>query len=329
MKAAYIRYGPPDVVEIGDLDTPTLKDDEVLIKVHAASVNPLDWKTMKGGSYALRLLLGQHKPKIKFLGVDVAGRVEAVGKNISELRPGDDVYGTCRGAFGQYACISKTGSLLRSVLVKKPASVTFEQAASAPIAGLTALQGLRDKGKIQPGQKVLVNGAAGGVGTFAVQIAKAFGADVTGVCSTGNVELVRSLGADRIIDYTRDDFTAHGQLYDIVFDAVGNLSLAACRRVLMPKGTLVMVGASSDVSIAALIGRLIGAFVLSVFVSHRLVPFIAKVNSKDLEALSELMATGKIKAIIDRRYALDEVPEALRYLEEGHARGKVVIIVEH
>src|ERR1700722_516931 len=329
MKAAYMRYGPPDVVEIGDLDTPTLKDDEVLIKVHAASVNPLDWKTMKGGSYALRLLLGQHKPKIKFLGVDVAGRVEAVGKNISELRPGDDVYGTCRGAFGQYACISKTGSLLRSVLVKKPASVTFEQAASAPIAGLTALQGLRDKGKIQPGQKVLINGAAGGVGTFAVQIAKWFGADVTGVCSTGNVDMVRSIGADRVIDYTQEDFTKSGQHYDLFFDAVGNHSLFASRRVLNPKGIYVPAGGSTDRWMIGPLGRALTSLVVSWFVSQKLVIFfLAKPSRADLATMHDLMKSGKLTPVIDRRYPLSEVPEAIRYLEQGHARGKVVITVE-
>jgi NADPH:quinone reductase-like Zn-dependent oxidoreductase len=328
MKAAYTRYGPPDVVEVKDLEQPVPKDGEVLIRVRAASVNPLDWKTMKGGPYIVRLLLGQRKPRIKPLGVDVAGNVEAVGKKVSKFKPGDDVFGTCRGAFAEYACISEARSILKSVLVTKPANVTFEQAASAPIAALTALQGLRDKGKIQPGQKVLINGAAGGVGTFAVQIAKSFGADVTGVCSARNVDMVRSLGADRVIDYTREDFTEDTQRYDLLLDAVGNPSLAGCRRVLKPKGILVMAGASSDASMAGLLGRLIGAILLSVFVSHKLVPFIAKANPEDLNILSDLMATGKVVPVIDRRYRLNEVPEALSYSEKGHARGKVVIIVE-
>ena len=328
MKAAYTRYGPPDVVEVNDLDKPVPRDDEVLIKVRAASVNPLDWKTMKGGPYIFRLLFRQRKPQIKLLGVDVAGTVEAVGKNVSKFKPGDDVFGTCRGAFAEYACTSEARSMLKSVLVTKPANVTFEQAASAPIAALTALQGLRDKGKIQPGQKVLINGASGGVGTFAVQIAKSFGANVTGVCSTKNVEMVRSLKADRVIDYTREDFTEDGQRYDLLFDAVGNASLAGCRRVLKPKGILVMVGAPKDVSMAALLGRLIGAILMSVFVSHKLVPFIAKANSEDLNILSELMAIGKIVPVIDRRYRLNETSEALRYSEKGHARGKVVIMIE-
>jgi NADPH:quinone reductase-like Zn-dependent oxidoreductase len=328
MKAAYTRYGPPDAVEVKDVERPVPKDGEFLIKVRAASVNPLDWKTMKGGPYIVRLLLGQRKPKIKPLGVDVAGKVEAVGKNVSKFKPGDDVFGTCRGAFAEYAISSETRSILKSVLVTKPANVTFEQAASAPIAALTALQGLRDKGKIQPGQKVLINGAAGGVGTFAVQIAKSFGADVTGVCSTRNVDMVRSLGADRVIDYTREDFTEDGQRYDLLFDAVGNPSLAGCRRVLKPKGILVMAGASSDASMAGLLGRLIGAILLSGLVSHKLVPFIAKANPEDLNILSELMAMGKVVPVIDRRYRLNETLEALRYSEKGHARGKVVIIVE-
>jgi NADPH:quinone reductase-like Zn-dependent oxidoreductase len=328
MKATYTKYGPPDVVEVKDLEQPVPRDGEVLIKVRAASVNPLDWKTMKGGPYIVRLLFGQHKPRIRLLGVDVAGTVEAVGKNVSKFKPGDDVFGTCRGAFAEYACISGARSILKSVLVAKPANVTFEQAASAPIAGLTALQGLRDKGKIQLAQKVLINGASGGVGTFAVQIAKSFGADVTGVCSTRNVDMVRSLGADRVIDYTREDFTEDGQRYDLLFDAVGNPSLAGCRRVLKPKGILVMAGASSDASMAGLLGRLIAAILLSVFVSHKLIPFIAKVNPNDLNMLSELMATGKVVPVIDRRYRLNEAPEALRYSERGHARGKVIIMME-
>jgi NADPH:quinone reductase-like Zn-dependent oxidoreductase len=328
MKAACTKYGPPDVVEVIDVEKPVPTDDEVLIKICAASVNPLDWKTMKGGPYIVRLLLGQRRPRIKRLGVDVSGKVEAVGANVSKFTPGEDVFGTCRGAFAEYACSSDARSILKSVLVTKPANVTFEQAASAPIAALTALQGLRDKGKIQPGQKVLINGASGGVGTFAVQIAKSFGADVTGVCSARNVDMVRALGADHVIDYTREDFTDDGQRYDLLFDAVGNHSLAGCRRVLKPKGILVMAGASSDASTVGLLSRLIGAILLSVFISHKLVPFIAKTNLEDLNILSELMATGKLVPVIDRRYVLNEAPEALRYSEKGHARGKVVIIVE-
>ena len=328
MKAAFTRYGPPDVVEVSDLEKPVPKDNEILIKVRAASVNPLDWKTMKGGPYFVRILFGQRKPKIKRLGVDVAGQVEAVGRNVTQFRPGDQVFGTCRGAFAEYACTNQTEKIMKPVLAVKPHNLTFEQAASAPIAALTALQGLRDKGRIQAGQKVLINGAAGGVGTFAVQIAKSFGADVSGVCSTRNVDMVRSIGADRVIDYTREDFTKNGQQYDLIFDCVGNHSLSACRRVLNPKGILILVGAPSDVRVISLLARLIAALVLSRFVSHKLVPILARSNKNDLTTIGELIASGKITPVIDRRYKLSEVPEALHYLEEGHARGKVVITME-
>jgi len=321
MKAAYTRYGPPDVVEINDLDKPVPMDNEVLIKVRAASVNPLDWKTMTAGPYIIRLLLGLRKPKIKQLGVDVAGQVEAVGRNVTQFK--------CRGAFAEYACTCQSAKLMKSALVMKPDNVTFEQAAAAPVAALTALQGLRDKGRIEPGQKVLINGAAGGVGTFAVQIAKSFGTDVTGVCSTRNVDMVRSIGADRVIDYTQEDFTRGEQRYDLLLDNVGNHSLSACRRVLNPKGKLIMVGAPNGVRVIDLLARLIGALVLSPFVSQKLITFIARSNEEDLTIVGELMATGKVTPIIDRRYSLSEVPEALRYLEEGHARGKVAITLEH
>jgi NADPH:quinone reductase-like Zn-dependent oxidoreductase len=329
MKAAYTRYGPPDVVEVNDLDKPVPMDNEVLIKVRAASVNPLDWKTMTAGPYIIRLLLGLRKPKIKQLGVDVAGQVEAVGRNVTQFKPGDAVFGTCRGAFAEYACTCQSAKLMKSALVMKPDNVTFEQAAAAPVAALTALQGLRDKGRIEPGQKVLINGAAGGVGTFAVQIAKSFGTDVTGVCSTRNVDMVRSIGADRVIDYTQEDFTRGEQRYDLLLDNVGNHSLSACRRVLNPKGKLIMVGAPNGVRVIDLLARLIGALVLSPFVSQKLITFIARSNEEDLTIVGELMATGKVTPIIDRRYSLSEVPEALRYLEEGHARGKVAITLEH
>src|SRR5580658_3072172 len=265
MKAAYTRYGPPDVVEVNDLDKPVPRDNEVLIKVRAASVNPLDWKTMKGGPFIVRLLLGLRKPKIKHLGVDVAGQVEVVGRNVTQFKPGDAVFGTCRGAFAEYACTCESARVTKSALVMKPDNVTFEQAACVPIAALTALQGLRDKGRIRPGQKVLINGAAGGVGTFAVQIAKSFGTEVIGVCSTRNVDMVRSIGADRVVDYTQEDFTKSGQRYDLIFDSVGNHSLLACRRVLVPKGILIMVGAPSDARLIGLLARLIGALVLSLF----------------------------------------------------------------
>jgi len=329
MKAAYTRYGPPDVVEVNDLDMPVPRDNEVLIKVRAASVNPLDLKTMTGGPYMVRLLLALRKPKIKQLGVDVAGQVEGVGRNVTQFKPGDAVFGTCRGAFAEYACTCGSARIMKPALAVKPDNVTFEQAACAPIAGLTALQGLRDKGRIRPGQTVLINGAAGGVGTFAVQIAKSFGTEVTGVCSTRNLDMVRAIGADRVIDYTQEDFTTGGKRYDLLFDAVGNHSLSACRRVLNPRGILIMVGAPSDAPLMNILARLMAAFVLSWFVSQRLVIFLARSNTEDLTIVGQLLATGKVTSVIDRRFSLSDVPEALRYLEEGHARGKVAITLEH
>jgi NADPH:quinone reductase-like Zn-dependent oxidoreductase len=329
MKAVvYYDYGSPDVLRWEEISKPTAGNDGVVVKVHAASVNPLDWKVMGGGPYIVRKLLGLGKRKIKRPGVDVAGQVEAVGTNVTEFKPGDEVFGTCRGAFAEYACTSESASVLKSVLLMKPANVTFEQAACAPIAGLTALQSLRDKGRIRPGQKVLVNGAAGGVGTFAVQIAKSFGAEVTGVCSTRNVDMVRSIGADRIIDYTKDDFTKSGQHYDLFIECVGSQSLSECRRVLKPNGICVLVGAPSNASLTVVLGRFIGALASSLFLSKKLVPLLARSNKEDLAIIGELMATGKVQPIIDRRYTLTEVPEALRYLKEGHARGKVVITFE-
>jgi len=325
MKAAvYTRYGPPDVVQITDVEKPAPKEYEVLIKVRAASVNPLDWHFMRGTPYFLRMMTGLRKPKDTRLGVDVAGEVEAVGRNVTQFKPGDQVFGSCRGAFAEYACTSE------SALVMKPDNVTFEQAASAPTAAFTALQGLRrgglgDKGQIQPRQKVLINGAAGGVGTFAVQIAKSFGADVTGVCSTRNLDMVRSIGADRVIDYTREDFTKSGHRYDLFFDCVGNHSLFACRRVLNPKGTYVAVGGSSGRWMIGPLASAITATVVSRFVSQNLVTVLARRSKEDLIIMHELMEAGKMIPVIDKRYSLSEVPEAIRYLEEGHARGKVVI----
>ena len=321
MKAIVCRnYGSPDVLKYEEIEKPTPGDDEVLIKVRAASVNPRD-RLFRGTSYIVRILTGMRKPKDTRLGVDLAGQVEAVGRNVTGFKPGDEVFGSCRGAFAEYACTSE------SALVVKPENVTFEQAASVSVAARTALQGLRDKGHIQPGQKVLINGAAGGVGTFAVQIAKSFGADVTGVCSTRNVEMVRSIGADRVIDYTQQDFTKLGQRYDIIFDCVGNHSLSACRRVLNPNGICVLVGAPHKVWIV--LTRALKALVLSRFVSQNFVMFIARRSKEDLTILQKLMEAGKVTPVIDRRYSLNEVPEAIRYLEEGHARGKVVITVEH
>ena len=321
MKAiVYRRYGSPDVLECEEVEKPTPGDDEVLIKVRAASVNPLDRHIMRGRPYPLRLAFGLRRPKIG-PGRDVAGQVEAVGRNVTQFKPGDAVFGACRGALAEYACARE------SALVAKPNDMTFEQAASVPVAGLTALQGLRDKGQIRPGHKVLINGAAGGVGTFAVQIAKSFGADVTGVCSTGKMDMVRSLGADRVIDYTQEDFTTGTQRYDLIFDLVATHSLQEYRRILNPNGTCVVAGGPTNVR-----SILIFAFevlVLSRFVSQNFVMFVAKLSKEDLTILRELMEAGKVTPVIDRRYRFTEVPQAIRHLEEGHARGKIVITVEH
>jgi NADPH:quinone reductase-like Zn-dependent oxidoreductase len=326
MKAiVYQDFGSPDSLRCEEIDKPIPGDNEVLIKIRAASVNPLDWKLMKGGPFIVRLLLGLGKPKIKRPGVDMAGQVEAVGRNVTQFKPGDEVFGICRGAFAEYAT-SQSEPGTKSVLVRKPANVTFEQAASAPVAALTALQGLRDKGQIQQGQKVLINGAAGGVGTFAVQIARSFGANVTGVCSTRNVDMVRSLGADLVIDYTKENFTKSGQRYDIVLDCVGNHSFPEWRRVLNPKGILVGVGAPADVPLSRLVAGLVGALVGSVFVSQKIAIFIARVNQKDLTILGEFLATGKITPVIDRRYMFSEARHAFRYAAEGHTRGKLIIV---
>jgi NADPH:quinone reductase-like Zn-dependent oxidoreductase len=327
MKAfVYYNYGSPDVLKYEEIEKPTAGDNEVLVKVRAASVNPLDWHFMRGEPYVVRIMAGLLKPKVTRLGVDVAGEVEAVGRNVAQFKPGDEVFGACRGAFTEYACASE------SALVMKPENVTFEQAGAVAIAALTALQGLRlgglgGKGRTLPGQKVLINGAAGGVGTFAVQIAKSFGAAVTGVCSTRNVDMVRAIGADHVVDYTQQDFTQGGQRYDLIFDCVGNHPLLACRRVLNPGGTYIPVGGEGDRWMIGLLARSITALVLSWFASQKLVPiFMAILRVEgDLAILGELMAAGKVTPVIDRRYRLSEVPEAIRYLEEGHARGKVVI----
>jgi NADPH:quinone reductase-like Zn-dependent oxidoreductase len=323
MKAAiYTKYGPPDVVQIRDIEKPVPKDDEVLVKIRTASVNPLDWHFMRGEPYVVRAMSGLTKPKITRLGVDVAGLVEAVGRTVTQFKPGDEVFGACRGAFAEYGCTPE------SSLTIKPRNLTFEQAGTVSVAGRTALQGLRDKGQIQAGQKALVNGAAGGVGTFVVQIAKSFGADVTGVCSTRNLDMVRSIGADRVIDYTQEDFAKSGQRYDIFFDCFANHSLFACRRVLNSKGIYIAVGGPSGPWMIGLLGRVVAGPLLSVLTSQKFVTFMAKSSKEDLRILGELMEAGKVTPVIDRRYRLSEVPEAIRYLEQGHARGKVVITVE-
>jgi NADPH:quinone reductase-like Zn-dependent oxidoreductase len=322
MKAiVFDNYGSPDVLQLVEVEKPSARDNEVLIRVHAASVNPLDWHLMRGSPYIVRLMAGLRRPKDTRTGVDVAGEVEAIGKNVMQFKPGDEVFGSCKGAFAEYACT------VESAVATKPDNVTFEQAACVPVAALTALQGLRDRGQIQAGQKVLINGAAGGVGTFAVQIAKSFGADVTGVCSTRNVEMVRSIGADQVIDYTREDFTKSPLRYDLLFDCIGNHSLSACRRILNRKGTYVVVGGPNGRGIGPM-ARLFKALAMSRFVSQKMVGFIAKVNKEDLDLLRELILAGKVTPVIDKRYRLSEVAEAIRYLEEGHVRGKVAITLE-
>ncbi len=314
------RYGSPDVLELQEVDKPVVKDDDVLVRVKAASVNALDWRLLSL-PYLFRILgnTGLFRPKRKIWGVDLAGRVEAVGKNITQLRPGDEVFGMRAGAFAEYVCVREDR------LVRKPPDLSFEQAAAIPVAASTALQGLRDKGRIRPGQKVLINGASGGVGTFAVQIAKSFGAEVTGVCSKRNVDLVRSLGADHVIDYTQEDFTKSGQRYDLILDNVGNRSLSDCRRVLTSNGILVLAGAPK--SGHRILARLVKAFFLSRFLKQKLVSFMAKNSQADLVVLKELIEAGKVTPVIDRRYPLSQAPDAVRYLEEGHPRAKVVITV--
>jgi len=322
MKAiAYHEYGSADVLKFEDVEKPVPKDNEVLIKVRAASVNPLDWRLMKGKPAILRLFFGLRKPRLGRPGVDAAGEVEAVGRNVTRFKPGDAVFGAFRGAFAEYACTDA------GKVAIKPDKVTFEQAASSNVAGLTALQGLRDKGKIQAGSKVLVNGAAGGVGTFAVQIARAFGAHVTGVCSTRNLDLVRSIGADEVIDYTRVDFTTSHERYDLILNCVGNQTFSECRRVLNPDRRFIMVGGPHDPSLILLLAQLTKASLLSLFGSQKAVMFIAKSSQDDLALLGELIATGKLTPVIDSRYSLSETADAVSHLEEGHARGKVIIEV--
>jgi len=323
MKAIVYRcYGSPDVLEFEDIEKPTPADDEVLVKVHAASVNPLDWHYMRGSPYIMRLGVGLGAPTRTSMGVDFAGTVEAVGSNVKRFKPGDEVFGGRSGAFAEYVTVREDRAL-----ALKPANMTFEQAASVPIAGITALQALRDKGQLKPGQKVLINGASGGVGTFAVQIAKSYGAEVTGVCSTRNVEMVRSIGADHVIDYTQEDYTKSGQHYDLIIDNVGNHSLLANRRVLNPDGIFVIIGGPKGNWLAPLMNP-IKALMLSPFVGQEFVMILAKLDKDDLAILGDLMQAGKVTPVIDRRYRLSEVPAAIRYSEEGHARGKIVIDLE-
>jgi NADPH:quinone reductase-like Zn-dependent oxidoreductase len=313
-------YGSPDELELCEIDKPELGDEGVLLRVRAASVNPYDWHMMRGHPYFVRLGEGLRRPKHEVLGVDVAGEVEAVGASVTEFRPGDEVFGGRVRAFAEYVCGAERN------FVPKPAGLSFEQAAAIPIAGSTALQALRDKAQLRPGQRVLINGAAGGVGTFAVQIAKALGGEVTGVCSTRNLELVRSLGADHVVDYTVEDFGRRGRRYDLVVDLVGNRSLRALRRALTPDGTLVVAGGGH--------GRLVGplalpiaAVVVNRFVKQRLVPFMAQLRKDDLMTITDLIEAGQVTPVVDGRYPLTEAPEAIRHVETGHARGKTVITV--
>jgi NADPH:quinone reductase-like Zn-dependent oxidoreductase len=326
MKAiVYCDYGLTNL-KLENVERPVPNDDQILVRVRAASVNPYDWHFIEGTPYIMRMMgVGLRKPKDTRVGVDFAGTVEAVGKNVTQFKPGDDVFGGKGGAFAEYVCRRAEGAV-----ALKPTNITFEQAASINIAGITALQGLRDKGKVQPGQKVLINGASGGVGTFAVQIAKSYGAEVTGVCSTRNLDLVRSLGADHVIDYTKEDFAKSEQRYDVILDNVPNHSLSECRRILTPNGKYVMIGGGgpNDSRWVGPFGRVIHTLVLSPFISQKMGMMMADANQKDLTVLADMMQTGKLKPVIDRTYKLDQVPDAIRYLEEGHARGKVIIAVE-
>jgi len=316
------RYGSPDVLKLRDIDRPVIDDDGVLVRVRAASINAYDWHMMRGSPSLVRLMAGLRKPKSTAMGVDLAGEVEAVGKNVTEFRPGDEVFGQRVGALAEYVCGSA-----KSFLVPKPAGLTFEQAAAVPMAASTALQGLRDKGQIKPSQRVLINGASGGVGTFAVQIAKAFGAHVTAVCSTRNVDQARSLGADEVIDYTREDFTRGGRKYDVILDVASSGSLSSRRRALEPNGTLVGVGAANNDGTASIVAGLLETAVLSRFGNQKMPFFLAKNSKEDLIVLKELIEAGKVKPVIDRTYPLNQTAEAIRYLETGHARAKVVITV--
>jgi NADPH:quinone reductase-like Zn-dependent oxidoreductase len=324
MKAAAQRcYGSAEVLKLEEVPKPTIADDEVLVKVVAAAVNPLDWHYMRGKPYFMRLSAGIGSPNDVRVGVDFAGTVEAVGKGVTRFKPGDEVFGAKSGAIAQYVNVRESRSI-----VLKPSNLTFEQAAAIPVAAITALQGLRDQGHLRAGQKVLVNGASGGVGTFAVQIAKSLGAEVTGVCSTRNVDLVKSLGADHVIDYTKQNFTELPERYDLVLDNVGSHSLLATKRVLKPHGTLVIVGGQAGDPMFGPLTRAFGAVLLSPFVDEHLVMFLAETNQADLTLLADLARDGKMTSVIDRKYAFKEFAAAIDYLEAGRARGKVVVDIE-
>jgi NADPH:quinone reductase-like Zn-dependent oxidoreductase len=321
----YCDYGTAEVLKLENIQKPVPADDEALVKVRAAAVNPLDWHYMRGTPYLMRMQAGLRRPKDIRMGVDFAGTVEAVGSKVTRFKPGDEVFGGRSGALAEYVTVRQDRGI-----VLKPANLTFEQAGSVSVAAVTALQGLRDKGMVKPGQKVLINGASGGVGTFAVQIAKSMGAEVTGVCSTRNVEMVRSLGADRVIDYKKEDYTEGSERYDVILDNVGNRSLSENRRVLKPEGKFVLIGGGGPDN-----GRWLGplakpvkALMLSPFISQEMGMMLAELNQEDLTILRDLMQARKVTPVIDREYTLREVPEAIRYLEEGHARGKVIVTLE-
>jgi NADPH:quinone reductase-like Zn-dependent oxidoreductase len=316
------KYGSPEVLELKDVDKPVVDEDSILVRVRAASINAYDWHMMRGSPYLVRLMAGVRKPKSSAMGVDVAGLVEAVGKNVTQFRPGDEVYGSRTGSLAEYLRGTE-----RSVLVPKPMGLTFEQAAAVPMAASTALQGLRDKGQLKPGQRVLINGASGGVGTFAVQIAKALGAHVTAVCSTRNVDQTRLLGADEVIDYTKEDFTRSGKRYDVILDVASSGSLSSRTRVLTPSGILVGVGSVDGGGTASIAVGLLETAVRSRLGSQKIPFFLAKSNKEDLLVLTELIDAGKVRPVVDRTYPLSETAEAIRYLETGHARAKVVITV--
>ena len=321
MKAiVHQRYGRPGVLELREIDHPEIDDDGVLVRVHATSVNPVDWYVVTG-LVAVRLVGGIRRPKEITLGVDLAGLVEAVGKNVTHLEPGDEVFGTSEASWAEYAATSAEH------VARKPVEMSFEQAAAFPVAAITALQALRDKGRVEPGQSVLINGASGGVGTFAVQLAKALGADVTAVCSTRNVEQARALGADRVVDYTKDDFTKCGVRHDLMLDIVGSRSVLACRRVLTPEATVVVIGGPMTYGGLGPLPHIAGSILKSRLRRQPVTFMIAKTTTEDLAFLGELFAAGKLTPVIDRTYPLSEASEAVAYLGEGHARGKVILTV--
>jgi len=314
-------YGSPDVLELSDIDKPVVEHDDVLVRVHAAGVDRGVWHLMTGLPYLVRLGFGLRKPKSRVRGLDVAGRVEEVGKDVNRFQPGDEVFGTCDGSFAEYALAKEDD------LVSKPAKLSFEQAAALPTSATTALRGLRDAGRVEPGQKVVILGASGGVGTFAVQIAKALGAEVSGVCSTSKTDLVQSIGADHAIDYTREDFADGRRCYDVILDVAGNRSLSHLRRALTPQGTLVIIGGEEGGRWFGGVDRQLRALMLSPFVRQKLKAPIYMTRKEDLQALKELVEAGKVTPVIHKTYPLSQVPEAMRHLEEGHARGKIVITV--